>query len=319
MGKEEQGKALIVANSAENLMTYNQILDDKFITKNSPTYDSTLDLLDDFEPDVVIIDEEIKNSAAIDIAEAIRTDSVTHGYTGIVIVADPKNLELEDLKKDSHADFVIARSDVETYLTMTSEEALSKKLITNRNNGLIRKLGDTKDAIRLLEDQDSIARVYNLPYINALSEKEFERTLRFNAPMSIIIISIDSFINISHTEGPKFCIKIIQQLGEVLNTEFREDDILGRSWGGEFVGILPDTDHKGSIILAKRIKTVVAEQLFGIIGNEIPITLSQGIGCYNPYDTKKTEVTEVLLEAESNLSEAKKMGLNLIYHNKCTA
>lgn len=312
MGKVEQGKALIVANSAENLMAYNQALGAKFSLKNSPTFDSTLDLIDDFEPDIVIIDENIKNSSAIEISEAVRTDSPSHGYIGIVVIADEKSKDIANLRMKCGADFVIRRQDIETYLSLIAVEAKRIKEITNRNNGLIKKLGDTKDSMRELEDQDSIARVYNLPYINALLEKEFERTQRFDAPLCVIIVSIEDFIKISHTKGPKFCIKVIQQLGNILKKEFREDDILGRSWGGEFIGILPDTDIEGATTLAKRIKAEVSEQKFGPENEKTKITLAQGIGCHNPFGKVKKEVLEILLEAEDMLSNAKSTGLHLI-------
>ncbi|SMF40914.1 GGDEF domain-containing protein [Pseudobacteriovorax antillogorgiicola] len=319
MGKDALGKALIVANSAENLMCYNQILRRTFKTKNSPTFDSTLDLLDDFEPDVIIIDEIIFKSSALEISQAIRSDTVAKHYQGIVIIAEPKTPDLENLKRESGADYVIRQSHVNDILEMIALSALRVKDLENTSQALITKLAMTKEMVKELEGQDSITRLYNLPYINLLLEKEFVRTIRFNAPLSAVIISIDQFIQISHTEGPKVCIKIIQQLGEVLKNEFRDDDKLGRSWGGEFVGILPETDHEGAMILARRIKNMVAERQYGPEENKRTITISQGIGSFNPMRPVISDIHDLLLEAESNLSEAKKIGVNLICYQKNTA
>ena len=319
MTKEALGKALIVANSAENLMTYNTLLEGKFTTRNSPTLDSTLDLLDDFEPDVVIIDELIANSSAAEIAEAIRSDMVANTYLGIVVVSDPNSEDPKALQEQCEADFVVHRDQVDEYLLNFSTSALRVKDLENKCQNLITKLAMTKEMVRELEGQDSITRLYNLPYITLLLEQEFQRTIRFNAPLTVVIISIDNFINISHTEGPKACIKIIQQLGEHLKQEFREEDLIGRSWGGEFIGILPETNHEGAMILARRVKTVINSHKYGPETSKKTITISQGIGSFNPMKDKKKAIHDLLLEAESNLSEAKKIGVNLICYEKNTA
>ena len=116
--------------------------------------------------------------------------------------------------------------------------------------------------------------------LNFVLEKEFQRTVRFNVPLSILIVSIDQFIQYSHTEGPKSCIRIIQQLAKLLDKEMRAEDYLGRSWGGEFISHTAKTSSEGALILAKRIKPSQFNINTAWQDRKHPITISQGIGCF---------------------------------------
>ena len=156
MASEIIGKVLIVANSAENLMEYNLCLENRFEIRNSPTLDSTLDLLDDFEPDVVVIDENISNSSALEISEAIRSDNVSNSYTGIVVIADKENHNLDQLRHSCVADFVTPRVTAKQMLEMFVCSAHRIKALENKSKALISKLAMTKETVKELEGLDSI-------------------------------------------------------------------------------------------------------------------------------------------------------------------
>lgn len=316
MSDETYDKVLIVANSAENLMEYNHCLEDDFEIRNSPTLDSTLDLIDDFEPNVVVIDEHISNSSAIEIAEAIRGDHTFSTYTGIVVIADPKIKNIDKLRENCVADNVIPRELVQQMLKVIVKSAAQVTTLENRSRQLAIKLEMTEETVKELKDLDSITKLYSLPHINDLLEQEFQRSKIQKVPLSIIMTSIDNFMNISHSHGPKDCIKIIQQLSDVLRLQFRGEDYLGRSWGGEFIGILPETNQDGALVLAERLKEVISSQTFGFDSNQLSITVSQGIAVFSPQKKKGFQMHNLLLEAEANLSAAKQSGNNYICFDK---
>lgn len=312
MGNGKLGRCLVIANSAENLMTYHELLARQFTTQSSSTFDSTFDIIDDFDPEVIIIDEKIIDSSAIEIANSIRNDNITHNYFSIIVIASDECKDTSQLQELTRADFVLESMQVPTMLIKYCLHCLRIKRLEDAISGLKSKLAVTQGVVRELESQDSITRLYNLPYINILLEAEFQRSHRFDIPLTILLVSIDEFIEISHREGPKICIKIIQQLGSDLKSLLRTGDLLGRSWGGEFLCILPETDGHGSLVLARRIKDYVAERYYGLDSQRHKITISQGLGYFHPRKSNLSNIHDLLIEAEKNLSMAKGSGKNQI-------
>ena len=131
MISDKQAKALIVANSAENLMAYNQALGKSFQTENSPTLDSTLDLLDDFEPDIVIIDQFIINADAKEICEAIHSDSISNSYLGTGYHRRPEMHDINTLR-DIKCESLIHHSQVADQLLLSAQTALRIKDLENQ-------------------------------------------------------------------------------------------------------------------------------------------------------------------------------------------
>ena len=224
MNKGKLGRCLVIANSAENLMRYHQILSKSFTTQTSSTFDSTFDLIDDFEPEVIVIDEKIIDSSAIEISNGIRNDKVSNSYFGIIIIASEDCRDRAQLQELTRADFVLSHENVDASLVRFCLIALRIKRLEDRASGLDTKLASSQETVRELESQDSITRLYNLPHMNSLLETEFQRAIRFDTPLVVLLVSIDSFKDISHREGPKVCIKIIQQLGADLKMQLRTED-----------------------------------------------------------------------------------------------
>lgn len=300
-GKGKRGKVLIVAGSAESLMHYETQLT-SFQTETALTAETAIDCIDDFEPDVVIIDEKLPNIPGLELAQWIRNDQAAPHYYAILLVASSKNADLEELQAESGADSVCRVEHIRQDLVGRVMLLLKIKSLSDKSNSLIMKLSQSKETIRELEDQDSITRLYNLSYINTRFEKEFRHAERFKLPLSVMIMVIDNFREISHIKGSLFCIKLLQQLGNELLHLTRADDIVGRSWGGEFVMILPETKTDGCEYLRSRILKAVGEHLYGLEHDRIAIELSFGSSTYVDPDLAKRSIQEMLLDAEDKLS-----------------
>ncbi|MCX6131588.1 MAG: diguanylate cyclase [Proteobacteria bacterium] len=299
--KEHHGKVLIVAGSAESLMYYQAQLS-SYKTETALTAETAMDRIDDFEPDVVIIDEKLPNVSGIELSQWIRTDQAAPHYYGILLVAAGRSKNLAELVHQSGADTACNAEQVKNDLATRVAFLIKHKLLSDKANNLMNKLNHSKETIRELEDQDSITRLYNLPYINSRLEKEYRHAERFSVHLSLLIISIDNFKELSHVRGPNFCIKILQQIGNDLIHLTRADDVVGRSWGGEFVLILPETKTEGVENLVARIFQYVSEHLYGIDRDLTPIELNFGKCTFHPQESHKQSIQDMLLAAEDDMT-----------------
>jgi predicted signal transduction protein with EAL and GGDEF domain len=66
-----------------------------------------------------------------------------------------------------------------------------------------------------------------------------------------------------------------------------EADVFARYGNGdEFVFLLPETDEKGAVALAEKVRLAVAAHNFVYKRTEFPLTLSMGVTQYDPFDTE---------------------------------
>ena len=306
--KTKLGKVLIVAGSAESLMIYETQLS-AFHTETSLTAETAMDRIDDFEPDVLIIDDKLPGTNGTELAQWIRGDQAAPHYYSIMLIAQTKTKDLHELQLESGADTVCRFEHVRYDLSQRVELLLRFKASQDRANALILKLSQSKEKMRELEDQDSITRLYNLSYINSRLEKEFRHAERFDLPFSLMIMVIEGFREISHIKGANFCIKMLQQLGNELIHLTRADDVVGRSWGGEFLMLLPETKPEGTINLRNRIENYVNQHVYGLDHDRIPIQLSFGVSTYLPGQAEKVSIQQLLLSAEDDLLRDQKKPL----------
>lgn len=304
--KDKMGKILIVAGSAESLMLYQAQLS-HYKTETALTAETAMDSIDDFEPDVVVIDEKLPNISGIELAQWIRSDQAAPHYYGILMVATNRSRNLVELVQQSGADTACSQDNLKNDLAARVSLLIKYQLLSDKANSLLNKLNQSKETIRELEDQDSITRLYNLPYMNARLEKEFRHAERFGTPLSLLIMFIDNFKEVSHIKGPTFCIKLLQQLGNDLIHLTRADDVVGRSWGGEFVLILPDTRDEGAENLKGRILHYIGEHLYGLEHDRIAIDISFGVCTFIAEEAKLQSIQQMLLAAEDHLTRQLQM------------
>jgi diguanylate cyclase (GGDEF)-like protein len=272
-----------------------------FHTETALTATSAMDRLDDFEPDVIVIDEVLPTTSGPELSQWIRKDQAAPHYYAILLLTAQKGAEWRELQDISGADQICGQELARSHLAASVELLLRFQKLQNKTTALLQKLQMSKETIRDLEDQDSITRLYNLPYINSRLEKELRHAERFGTSLSVMIMAIDGFKEMSYTHGPNFCIRLLQQLGNDLIHLTRSDDVLGRSWGGEYLMILPETETEGAMILQSRILHHMNHQTYGLDPHRITVRVSFGLCTRSKATEQQYTIQDLLLAAEDDL------------------
>jgi diguanylate cyclase (GGDEF)-like protein len=88
--------------------------------------------------------------------------------------------------------------------------------------------------------------------------KEIARADRTRAPLGVLMVDLDHFKLINDTWGHPAGDDMLVAVADVLRTETRPADVVGRFGGEEFVVLLPDTDRVASVAAAERIRLRIA-------------------------------------------------------------
>ena len=157
-----------------------------------------------------------------------------------------------------------------------------------------------------------------LPNRTALTEtclKEIGRAKRHDQPLAVAMLDVDGFKAYNDTYGHPAGDVFLRTLADLIRTGRRIGDLVTRYGGDEFVLLLPETDAADAMLVAEKIRQVVARFLFAR-GQEIPsaptlcpITVSSGIAVF-PEDGDIPE--KLLARADQRLYEAKRRGGNQV-------
>lgn len=163
--------------------------------------------------------------------------------------------------------------------------------------------------LKKLASSDDLTNTYNRnEMINRfnLLKKISDRN---SNPLSIIYFDIDHFKKINDTYGHLMGDHVLKELSSLISCNLREQDILVRYGGDEFLIILPETDLEGAVKLSKKLCNKTENFKF----EKIPkVTISCGVAQY-----KKSEVIEkTIRRSDEALYLSKRNGRNCVSSEK---
>lgn len=164
---------------------------------------------------------------------------------------------------------------------------------------------------RELSVKDELTGINNRRHFQNMLQMEWKRALRFRRSLSLIMVDVDHFKAYNDTFGHLQGDAVLRQIGTLLKRNLREVDTVARFGGEEFVLLLPDTDKRGAIAVAEKVRMIVEAQRF--LSEERQetrqITLSAGVATY-PEDVE--EMDDLIDHADIALYRAKEQGRNRI-------
>ncbi len=103
---------------------------------------------------------------------------------------------------------------------------------------------------------------------------------RFGRKLSVLIADIDFFKKVNDTYGHDVGDVVIKGLGEILKRQKRATDLVARFGGEEFVVLCEQTDEKGAMLLAERIREELGKTTFHAEQGTFSVTCSIGVATF---------------------------------------
>ena len=152
---------------------------------------------------------------------------------------------------------------------------------------------------------DGLTRIYQRRYFEAIAELEWKRAIRYKRSLSILLLDLDHFKRVNDTYGHDKGDVVLHKAAYNLRNACRDEDIVARFGGEEFIVLLPETDLEGIRPVAQRIQetfrtTKMMADLF--------VTVSIGIAVYPVCGA--TSIQQMIKFADEALYHAKNTGRN---------
>jgi len=158
---------------------------------------------------------------------------------------------------------------------------------------------------------DDLTHLFNNRYLELVLDKEFKNVTRAEKPFSLLFLDLDYFKSVNDTHGHVIGSKLLVEVSRVLKACVRDNDVVCRWGGDEYVLLLRGTDSGGALKVAERIRRAVEGHRFlAREGFGLTITTCIGIASYPEHALDKDTLLDF---ADRAMYRGKKGTRNIIY------
>jgi diguanylate cyclase (GGDEF)-like protein/PAS domain S-box-containing protein len=171
----------------------------------------------------------------------------------------------------------------------------------------ITSIKENEQRLELLANQDPLTGLSNRTQLSKHLSSRISRARSEHQPFTLMFIDLDHFKDVNDALGHSAGDRLLKLVSKRLTSVLRDNDVLARVGGDEFVAVLQgnDTTKNASVIASKILEAL--KPSFQIASDEVEISASVGICCY-PQDG--TDAETLLRNADTAMYEAKSAGRN---------
>jgi len=157
---------------------------------------------------------------------------------------------------------------------------------------------------------DDLTQLYNSRCFYNKLEEEIDRVMRYEQPLSLLLIDLDDFKKINDRYGHLKGDNVLKMAGGIIQNCIRKIDSAYRYGGEEFTVLLPGTEIEAAINVAERTRKGFEAQELSLITNEtLNISVSIGAAQFKPGE----EMEAFVKRTDDALYVAKQKGKNRVY------
>jgi diguanylate cyclase (GGDEF)-like protein len=293
-GQTETPYRILIVDDDEMLsLSYQQaLLSAGMRAEIEPDPANLLRRLEDFRPDLLLLDIHMPGYSGIELAAALRYYDEWTGLPIIYLSAEA-NRERQLRALDRGGDDFITKPISEQYLV-----------------SVVRVRAERMRRLASLRACDGLTGLLNHVHIKEALDAECLRAKREETCFSVFMLDIDHFKQVNDTYGHARGDTVIRALAHLLKTRLRGTDRVGRYGGEEFFAILPSCRKEAAERQCNWLREAFAALEFEHDGKTFACTLSAGIACSE--DFEQLQADQFIECADQALYAAKDAGRNCV-------
>jgi len=257
--------------------------------------------------DIIILDFILPDINGDEICRLLKHSEDTRGIPIIALTVKRSTEERIDGLK-AGADDYLPKPFSHEELIARIFASLRTKALQDELRRMNQQLRDVLTKVEILAATDSLTGLSNRRQFETLLDHEFNKTSRYESPLSCLLIDIDNFKRINDKYGHQAGDTCLKEIAEIIKNNVRKVDTVAR-WGGEeFCVLMPQTVKENTMIPSSRICTAIAENAFS--GYPDKITVSIGVASIPAPEIDTPE--KLVKAADLAMYEAKAKGGNRV-------
>ena len=167
-----------------------------------------------------------------------------------------------------------------------------------------RKLHDLGEEANERARRDALTGAFNRHTLMDALEREVARAERLGKPLSLARIDLDRLASVNEAHGSVAGDIALKRFTAAASAALRDVDVFGRYGGNEFLAVMPDTDLKGAVVAAERIRAAVAREPLPEVNGRRSLSCTLGVA-----ELRKSETARLVLgRAEAGLNYGRAAG-----------
>ena len=297
---EPMPMVLIVDDSPTNVTILAEVLKNLYRIKVASNGMDALEIAHRELPDLILLDVMMPEMNGYEVCRQLKRSTCTRNITVIFITAKNTSDDEEEGLNLGAVDYIIKPFVI----------PIVKARIRIHLN--IKCQADLLESLSLL---DNVTHISNRLRFNESLVTEWKRTIRNKKPLSLLIIGIDHFKEYNEHYGygtGDLCLKRIAK--ELTRNLSRPADFIARYSGNKFAVMLPDTDEKGALHVAERLRQSVEKLAIEHAASETQAMVTVSIGIATQVKVPDYFLPKMLNDAADNaLKMAKQAGRNRVF------
>jgi diguanylate cyclase (GGDEF)-like protein len=172
------------------------------------------------------------------------------------------------------------QAGADDYLSKTLDvDDLNLRLVAaERVSGLHKRLAEQDARLRALAEVDQLTQLANRHKSTEMLTQLLALARRQQIPFSLVVVDVDHFKQVNDRFGHAMGDEVLRRLGAILRRAFRDEDVVAR-WGGEefIIGLYGMARGDGVTRLYRVLDTVRHEIFAAQDGTEFEVTFSAGV------------------------------------------
>ncbi len=258
--------------------------------------------------DLILLDRILPDMDGSAICKWMKTNRETKDIPIIMLTAKGTTIDkVQGL--ESGADDYLPKPFEEMELNARIYAALRTKTLRDELKHANQDLRDMLSRVEIMAITDAMTGIFNRRRFEPILDLEYKKAIRYELPLSCMMIDIDHFKIVNDTYGHAVGDAVIKDVALIIQQSIRSVDTACR-WGGEeFAVLTPVTDKKNAVHPAQKILQTISGHTFQNIGSN-KVTVSIGIADVSGADIDTA--TKLVNVADQAMYEAKRKGRNRI-------
>jgi diguanylate cyclase (GGDEF)-like protein len=110
------------------------------------------------------------------------------------------------------------------------------------------------DQTERLATTDGLTGLLNHRAFQARTDEALAQARRYGRACALLLTDVDHFKSVNDTHGHPIGDLVLKGVAQILREKARDTDLVARYGGEEFAVIMPETDGKGALVIAERIR-----------------------------------------------------------------
>jgi diguanylate cyclase (GGDEF)-like protein len=242
-GSHGKPKLLLVDDQPINIQVMYQAFAGDYQVFMATNGAQALNICKENPPDLILLDVVMPGMDGFAVCRQLKADDATRNIPVMFVTAHTDTAQETHGLSLGAVDFIakpvnpsVVRARVKTHLTLKFQSDLLRKLVF----------------------LDGLSGVFNRRYFDQQLPTEWARSVRSNAPLSLIMLDVDCFKRFNDRYGHQCGDDCLRQIAVALKAALkRPADLVARYGGEEFTCILPDTPFDDAMALANELERKV--------------------------------------------------------------